>query len=50
MGKDQKMLHLPVVLGAISFFDTLRKDKELNLDACTTAKIFSGDITNYDGA
>lgn len=48
LGNDQKILHLPVVLGAISFFHTLPEGKKLNLDACTTAKIFSGDITNYN--
>jgi ABC-type phosphate transport system substrate-binding protein len=41
-------VHLPVVLGAISFFHSLPTGEEkLNLNACVLAQIFKRDITDW---
>ena len=45
----KEMLHLPIMFGAISFFHSVPTgDKQLNLDACTIAKIFKRDITDWN--
>jgi hypothetical protein len=42
------MLHLPILLGAISFFHSVETGgQKLNLDACVLAKIFRRDITDW---
>jgi ABC-type phosphate transport system substrate-binding protein len=43
-----EMIHLPILLGAISFFHSVETGgKKLNLDACVLAKIFKRDITDW---
>lgn len=43
------VLHLPVFLGAISFFHSVPLgDSELKLNPCLLARIFSRDITTWD--
>ena len=43
------ILHLPVVLGAITFFHSVPTgNQKLNLDACTLAKIFKREITDWN--
>lgn len=43
------ILHLPIVLGAISFFHSVPTGgSKLNLDACLLGKIFARDITMWD--
>jgi ABC-type phosphate transport system substrate-binding protein len=45
------ILHLPIVLGAISFFHSVPTgDSQLNLSACLIAKIFSRKITDWTDA
>jgi ABC-type phosphate transport system substrate-binding protein len=45
------ILHLPVVLGAISFFHSVDTgDEKLNLSACLLAKIFNRKITDWTDA
>jgi phosphate transport system substrate-binding protein len=42
------ILHLPIVLGAISFFHSVPTgDEQLNLTPCVLAKIFNRDITDW---
>lgn len=41
------MLHLPVVLGAISLFHSVPNVPDLNLDSCIIAKIFDRTITDW---
>ena len=43
------MIHLPILLGAISFFHSVDTgDQQLKLDACVLAKIFKRDITDWN--
>lgn len=42
-----QMLHLPVVLGAISLFHSVPNVPDLNLDSCIIAKIFDRRITDW---
>jgi ABC-type phosphate transport system substrate-binding protein len=43
-----EMVHLPVLLGAISFFHSVDTGNQLlKLDACVLAKIFKRDITDW---
>jgi ABC-type phosphate transport system substrate-binding protein len=45
---DNSILHLPFVLGAISFFHLVpTSDEELNLSPCVLAKILNLNITDW---
>jgi ABC-type phosphate transport system substrate-binding protein len=45
---DEEFYHLPVVLSSISFFHSIPTgSNQLNLNACTLAKIFKRDITDW---
>jgi ABC-type phosphate transport system substrate-binding protein len=43
-----EMIHLPVLLGAVSFFHSVPGVEKLNLTSCLLARIFSRDITSWD--
>lgn len=42
------VLHLPVLIGAVSFFHSVPNTPALNLTACTLAKILTRQITHWD--
>jgi ABC-type phosphate transport system substrate-binding protein len=42
-----EILHLPVVLGAISLFHSVPNVPDLNLDSCIISKIFDRTITDW---
>eukprot|EP00588_Corethron_pennatum_P009329 CAMPEP_0194275290 /NCGR_PEP_ID=MMETSP0169-20130528/8162_1 /TAXON_ID=218684 /ORGANISM="Corethron pennatum, Strain L29A3" /LENGTH=489 /DNA_ID=CAMNT_0039018715 /DNA_START=21 /DNA_END=1490 /DNA_ORIENTATION=- len=49
------MLHVPFVIGAVNFFHSVsgfavEDEVGLKLDSCTLAKIFKGEITNWNHA
>mmetsp|Transcript_17128 Transcript_17128/g.34100 ORF Transcript_17128/g.34100 Transcript_17128/m.34100 type:complete len:487 (+) Transcript_17128:149-1609(+) len=51
--QSQAMLHVPFVIGAVNFFHSVsgfdvEDEVGLKLDSCTLAKIFKGEITNWN--
>jgi ABC-type phosphate transport system substrate-binding protein len=42
-----EMIHIPVVLGAVSYFHSVPVE-QLNLTACLLARIYTGDITKWN--
>eukprot|EP00899_Mesostigma_viride_P002959 jgi/Mesvir1/12664/Mv02212-RA.2 len=42
------MVHVPFMLGAISFFHSVEDAPDLNLTACLLSRIFQRDITQWD--
>ena len=48
--RGQEMMHIPIVMGAISFFHSIPSSLPLDLNACLLAKIFNVQITMWDDA
>ena len=46
--RGQEMMHIPIVMGAISFFHSIPSSLPLDLNACLLAKIFNVEITQWD--
>jgi ABC-type phosphate transport system substrate-binding protein len=41
------VIHLPILLGAVSFFHSVPDVDKVDLDACLLARIFQRDLTNW---
>ena len=48
LSATEVVLQLPVFVGAVSFFHSVPDTPTLNLTACTLARIFQRDITEWD--
>lgn len=48
LSNDSNIIQLPIVAGAVNFFHNVPNIRELNLNACLLARIFTLDITTWD--
>jgi ABC-type phosphate transport system substrate-binding protein len=48
IGRGQELMHIPFLMGAISFFHSIPSSLPLDLNACLLARIFNLDITMWD--